>query len=128
MRALLIAAALSAPLSVQVRTVQPRSVGWYQTHPDVLRQTLLVCHSNSAYASTPDCDNAERAAAGLMGRDAARSTRPGAPAMTDPAYWSANPFARAGVLAQCRRRAPGDELVFPYCRAAAESALHDLAR
>lgn len=106
--------------------VTPRDVAWYMAHPTVMQQTLNVCHSNAAYGPTSDCQNAERAGAGLMGEKHARAAARGAFIYDDPAYWSANPAIRAGVLAQCRRRAPGDEMVFIYCKAASASALSDL--
>lgn len=128
MRAALIAATMLIPFAAAAQPVTPHDVHWYMEHPDILYKTLRVCHSNSAYASTPDCDNAERAGNGLDARRYAHHSGVGMIAMTDPAWWSANPFVRSGVLMQCQRRAPGDELVFPYCKAAAQSALQDLSR
>lgn len=103
--------------------VTPRDVAYYMAHPDVMNATLRVCHSNAAYGPTPDCQNAERAGAGLLARTYARAGANSDAIYQDPAYWSANSANRDGVLAQCRRRGPGDELVFPYCKAAAESAM-----
>jgi hypothetical protein len=128
--AIVLVLAIPAAASAQdplTHSVTPRDVAWYMAHPDTLRQTLKVCQSNAAYMPLPDCANAESAGAGLMGRryeQAARSNN--SLNLRDPAYWSMNPIAREGVLAQCRRRAPGDELAFPYCSVAAASKLSDL--
>jgi len=131
MRRFLIYAALSfAPIAVIAETtdpVTPRDVAWYMSHPAVQQQTLRVCHSNAAYMPLPDCANAESAGAGLMRRDYERAVRSNNSLnLNDPAYWSSNPIAREGILAQCRRRGPGDELAYPYCRVASESKLNDL--
>jgi hypothetical protein len=107
--------------------VTPRDVAYYMAHPEVQQQTLRVCHSNAAYMALPDCANAESAGAGLMRRDYQSAGRSSSVLnLKDPAYWSSNPIARDGVLAQCRRRGPGDELAYPYCQIAAASKLNDL--
>jgi hypothetical protein len=134
-----IAAALVLPITVMAQPlrqpdnpmtspVTPRDVAWYMANPSVLQQTLRVCHSNAAYGDTHDCQNAERAGTAMMGRQYATAAAKGATIYGDPAYWDANPVVRAGILAQCRRRAPGDELVFIYCKAASASELRSLNR
>lgn len=110
--------------SAMTAPVTPRTVAWYMAHPSVMQQTLRVCHSNAAYMPLPDCANAESAGAGLMKREYQQASN--GLNLNDPAYWSTNPIAREGVLAQCRRRGPGDEMAYPYCRAAAASKLNDL--
>lgn len=115
------------PGNPMTEPVTPRDVAWYMARPNVMRQTLTICHSNAAYGPTADCQNAERAADGLMARQHSVAAAKGVALYQDPAYWSANPINRGGVLAQCRRRGPGDELMFPYCKAAAASALNDLS-
>jgi hypothetical protein len=106
--------------------VTPRDVAWYLANPVVREQTLKVCHGNAAYSDTPDCQNAERAGAAAMHQRYARAASKEGSIYDDPAYWDANPAIRAGILAQCRRRGPGDELVFMYCKAASASALRSL--
>jgi hypothetical protein len=106
--------------------VTPRDVAWYLANPVILQQTLTICHSNAAYGATPDCQNAERAGAAQMAQSYAGAAAKGAALYQDPSYWDANPAQRAGVLAQCRRRAPGDELMFIYCKAASASALRSI--
>jgi hypothetical protein len=109
--------------------VTPRDVAYYMAHPAIQQQTLRLCHSNAAYMTLPDCANAESAGAGLMRRDYLSANRSSNVLnLNDPAYWSSNPIAREGVLAQCRRHGPGDELAYPYCRVAAASKLNDLKR
>lgn len=135
--ALILAVAIPAVASAQsdydpMRSpVTPRDVRWYMGHPTVMSQTLRVCGSNAAYADTPDCQNANSASAGIMGQVYAQANQRSMasnPALDiqNPAYWSANPIAREGILTQCRRRGPGDDLVAPYCGAAARSKLNSL--
>jgi hypothetical protein len=121
------AAALAQPYSGDPMThpVTPRDIPWYMAHPSALQQTLHVCHSNAAYAVTADCQNAEGAGAGQL-RQWYHQAVTNLPPSLDPKnsiYWDSRPIARAGVLAQCRRHGPGDEMVLPDCAAAAASAL-----
>lgn len=113
--------------------VTPRDVPWYMAHPTVMQQTLNVCGSNAAYADTADCRNANSAGAGLLGQAYSNANRRALarnPALDihSPAYWSANPIARDGLLIQCRRRGPGDDLAYPYCAVASQSKLGELGR
>ena len=94
-------------------------VNWYIQHVEAQQQTLAFCHADAARQKAPDCANAESAAVAIMGREYARHSN--LSNMTDPDYWNNNRIARNGILAQCARRGPGDELVLPYCRAAALS-------
>ena len=114
--------------SPMTEPVTPRDVPWYMAHPDVRAATIRVCHSNAAYGPTPDCQNAERAGAGELSRTYAQAAAKASSIYQDPAYWDANPAQRDGVLAQCRRRGPGDELMFVYCKPAAASALRQAGR
>lgn len=126
MRALVFATLL-AP-SVVAAQSEPRNKAWYLVHPTTLDQTLRVCHSDARYSRTPDCINAEGAAAGRLAQQTAPRHDGGVTDPYSPAYWSSMPIARGGVMAQCRRRAPGDEMVFPFCAAAAQSAMQDAQR
>jgi len=87
-------------------------------HPTIQQQTLRACHSN-----------AESTGACLMKHYYEQAVRSNNLLnLNDPAYWSVNPIAREGVLAQCRRRGPSDEMAYPYpyCGVASASKLNDL--
>jgi hypothetical protein len=110
------------------RSVTPRDIPWFMAHPGIQQQTLKVCHSNSAYTALPDCANAEAAGAGLMRQEYERSSSGSRSSLnlSSPTYWSTNPIAREGVLTQCKRRAPGDEMAMPWCAPAAASKFNEL--
>jgi hypothetical protein len=108
-----------------------RDVAYFIRHRAEATATVRVCRDNASYSRLPTCRNAERAMAMSDVQQLAELHRQGAREASnllyDPAYWSANPMARAGELAQCRRGAPADQMMMPYCQAAAASALHDTA-
>ncbi|HEX3992350.1 MAG TPA: hypothetical protein VHX39_14360 [Acetobacteraceae bacterium] len=108
--------------------VTPRDIHWYKMHPDVMRQTLRVCQSNSAYALTADCQNAKRAEYGYDADQQQKALKAAPNPFFDPTFWDANPVMRATILAQCRRHGPGDELAYIYCNAAAASEMRVLNR
>lgn len=126
---LMLGIASAATAQTRFETVSPRDVEWYTAHPTTLEQTLRVCHGHAAYMALPDCANAESAGAGLMGRDYRRALRTNNGLnLYDPAYWSANPIARDGILAQCSRRGRDDALALPYCQVASASKLQEMRR
>lgn len=121
MRVLLIAACCVLPFAAHADTRYQRSlhdIPWYAAHPAERRATQQFCERDAAYAVMPDCRNAEHAGAGTLGR---RYT--GLNYMYDPAWWAENPVARDGALLQCQRRAPGDEMMFPFCKAVGASVM-----
>jgi hypothetical protein len=126
---LLAAIALPFAASAQEPT---RDVAYFIRHRVEATATVKVCRDNASYGRLPTCRNAERAMAMSDVQQLAELHRQGAREASnmlyDPAYWSANPMARAGELEQCRRGAPADRMMMPYCQAAAASALHDSAR
>jgi hypothetical protein len=136
MRAAIVLLALAIPVAAMAQNpmtqpVTPRDIPWYMAHQSVLNQTLTVCHSNAAYGATADCQNAERASIGLYARGLGQANQRMFAAdpsldINRPEYWSARPGPRQVVLLQCRRRGPGDEIAYPFCQVASQSALHDL--
>lgn len=129
MRAALALAVIAFPLAARAQT---RDVPYFINHAAEGRATVQACRANAAYSKLPTCRNAERAASLSDLQQVIELHRAGAQQAAampfDPAYWSRNPIARAGELEQCRRQAPGDEMALPYCKAAAASALRDIAR
>jgi hypothetical protein len=97
-------------------------IPWYVGHSAARETTLTWCHQDSSRADSFDCQNAQAAAAGTMFRDTGNRDPND---MMSPAYWSANPLARAGVLLACVRRQPGNEMQLRYCGPASYSAAHD---
>jgi len=124
MRKTIAVIALLLPIAAQAD--QEYSVPWLMARPQLLEQTLRLCHTDARYANTPTCSNAESAAAGRMAQDWQRQARSGSVSMYDPDYWTHNKVARAGVLLQCRRRGPNDWPVYPFCDAAVQSAMRDM--
>jgi hypothetical protein len=132
MRALTAALLICLPIAAQAQPiwglqptmpVTPRDVRFYMDRPDVLRQTLEVCHSNTAYSVLADCLNAERAASGILAQQHRQAVRATRNRLMDPSWWAANPVQREATLMQCRRRGPDDNLALPYCQVAAAGAL-----
>ena len=118
-RALLFAVAIALPAIASAQparqSAQPPALhdkAYYTAHKAVRDTTLRWCHSDATYADLYDCQNAEAADAGTIG-----SPRTLDQYLSDPNYWVQNPIARGGALIQCNRRAPGDEMVLPYCAA-----------
>jgi hypothetical protein len=118
-RALLLAAAFALPVVALAQPVGPsgqppalHDKAYYATHKAVRDTTLRWCHSDSTHADFYDCQNAEAADAGTIGKPRTLDQY-----LSDPNYWVQNPIARGGALIQCNRRAPGDEMVLPYCAA-----------
>lgn len=119
MRKLLLVVVLF-PLAAHAQAPQPaRPISWFKVHLADLAVTLSVCRDNSQYANTPTCVNAQAAATGLRGD---RSINLNA-LLSDPRYWSANPLAREGLLAQCQL---GTAMEPRLCKYAAQSALSSM--
>ena len=100
-------------------------IPWYVAHTAAREATLSWCHQDSSRADSFDCQNAQAAAAGTMFRDTGNRDPND---MMSPAYWTANPIARAGVLRGCARPRPGNAMNQPYCGAASYSAANDPRR
>jgi hypothetical protein len=117
-------------LPIAAKSEPVRDIPYFVHNPAEARATAQVCNSNAAYDRLPTCQNANRALHQIDVNNLAAEYRAGAARghalLYDPDYWSKNPMARAGVLAQCRRRAPEDQMMLPYCQAASLSALADL--
>ena len=96
------------PANPMTSPVTPRTVDWYMSNPDVMNQTLRVCHSNAAYGPTSDCQNAERAATGLMAQQKQHIARTLSSSFYSPTFWDQNPIMRSAIITQCNRRGPGD--------------------
>lgn len=125
---IILAAALMLPIAAKAEVV--RDLPYFMHNPAEARATAQVCNRDAAYDRLPTCQNAHRALHQIDVNALAEEYRAGAARgramLYDPDYWSQNTMARAGVLAQCRRRAPEDAMVLPYCQAASLSALADL--
>lgn len=118
MRALLMAGVLALPAAAYADTYQNRSlhdIPWYVAHRAETEATIKWCETRVDYAEMPDCRNAQHAAAAWIGQP--RYGHGGFSYMHDPAFWAANPIARDGAAIQCARRAPGDEMMLPFCGA-----------
>ena len=113
----------SAPAWAQPAALH--NIHWYVEHTAAREATLTWCHQDSSHADSFDCQNAQAAAAGVMFRDIGNRDLND---MMSPAYWTANPLARTGVLRACARRKPGDEMQYPYCGAASASVSGTAAR
>ncbi len=87
-------------------------IPYFVAHPGERTATLQMCHNDYRYAVTLICENAEAAATRVWG---ATSGRENLNPLTTTRYWVENPIARKSVLAQCARRAPGDEMQFRWC-------------
>ena len=118
-RAFLLAVGIALPAIASAQparqSAQPPALhdkAYYATHKAVRDTTLRWCHSDATYADLYDCQNAEAADAGTIGKPRTLDQY-----LSDPNYWVRNPIARGGALIQCNRRAPGDEMVLPYCAA-----------
>jgi hypothetical protein len=98
------------------------NIAWYVEHAAAREARLTWCHQDSSRADSFDCQNAQAASAGMTFQDSGNRD---ANDMMSPAYWTANPIARTGVLVACGRRLPGNEMQLAYCGPAAFSALHD---
>ena len=96
-------------------------IPWYSAHTAERNATLKFCHASADRVDMADCQNAEAAATGAMVDGSAAQ---GLTAMLNsPAYWTANPIARAGELQQCAHpNVPGNQMALPYCNAARQSA------
>jgi hypothetical protein len=97
-------------------------IAWYVAHAPERNAALKWCHGDTSHADMYDCQNAEAAAAGTMFQNKGNNNTAD---INSPAYWSANPIARAGTLRACIRRRPGDEMDFPYCSVAAYSLMQE---
>ena len=99
---------------------------WYAAHSAARNATLKWCHADATRADWFDCQNAEAAAAGTIGQPQRNTAIPSDPPyfangndwMMSPEYWADHSFARAGILVQCARRAPGDQMMLRACPAA----------
>jgi hypothetical protein len=111
-RALLLAMALSLPAAAWAQPPALHDKAYYATHKAVRDTTLRWCHSDATYADLYDCQNAEAADAGTIGKPQTLDQM-----LNDPNYWVRNPVARDGAMVQCARREPGDELILPFCPA-----------
>jgi hypothetical protein len=87
-------------------------IAYYQTHPTFRADVLRLCQQTSPRGDLPDCRNASKADAEV------RSSGVRASDIMTPQWFRDNPIARDGIIAQCARRGPGDELVLPFCTAA----------
>ena len=85
-------------------------IPWFVQHSDARVQALRLCHNDYRLARTPTCENAEAAADRVWG---GRPT--GNNPLTSMRWWVENPISRRAVLAQCARRAPGDEFQYRWC-------------
>ena len=122
---ILTALGLFASIPAKAQPAALHDIPWYVGHTAAREATLTWCHQDSSRADGFDCQNAQAAAAGSMFRDTGNRDPND---MTSPAYWTANPIARAGVLRGCARPRPGNAMNQPYCGAAANSAASDTRR
>jgi hypothetical protein len=111
-RALLLAMALGLPAAAWAQPPALHDKAYYATHKAVRDTTLQWCHSDATHADLYDCQNAEAADAGTIGKPQTLDQM-----LNDPNYWVRNPVARDGAMVQCARREPGDELILPFCPA-----------
>jgi hypothetical protein len=124
MRHLLPFVILALPIAAAGQQQAPakHDISWYVAHAGERNTTLRWCHGDASHADIYDCQNAEAAAAGTMFQDKGNNN---AADMNSPAYWAANPVARAGTLRACIRRQPGDQMELPFCGAAAYSLMQE---
>nr|WP_294543569.1 hypothetical protein [uncultured Rhodopila sp.] len=129
MRKTVLLAAIALPFAASAQ--QPvRDVAYFMAHQAEARATVAVCNNNAAYSHLPTCLNA-RQSVELTGIN--QRTQGMWPAgsirkqQMSVEYWLANPIGRAGELAQCRRNGPYDGDAMPFCAAAAQAELRDLA-
>lgn len=111
-RALLLALALGLPAAAWAQPPALHDKAYYAAHKTVRDTTLRWCHGDATHADLYDCQNAEAADAGTIGKPQTLDQM-----LNDPNYWVRNPVARDGAMVQCARREPGDELILPFCPA-----------
>lgn len=127
-RAVLVLAlvALGTAPTLAQRSRENRDVPWFQTHPQVLDETLRRCQRDARLAATWECQNAEAAGASRMGRPLPNTLpRAGQGRQAPPADSSGlpepdfnprtNPFGYQSLKRACSERGPGSDMLTPYC-------------
>lgn len=100
--------AVAAAIAPMAQAQSRRTVSYFLAHPEERNIILRECRDDEAAARMPECANAQRAAdqasrqAYLQEQRQHRTQTPNE-MLTDPAYYAANPIARAVVLDQCAR-------------------------
>jgi hypothetical protein len=129
MRKTVLLAAIALPFAASAQ--QPvRDVAYFMAHQSEARATVQACNNNAAYWHLPTCLNARRSVelTSINQRTKGMWTQADLNRqLMSVDYWLANPIGRAGELARCRRNGPHDGEALPYCAAAAEAELRDIA-
>lgn len=115
--------ALLAPAAAVGQQKVLHDIPWYSAHDAERTATLNFCHASVDRMDMVDCRNAEAASAGAMMKGTDKDPLS---FLDTPAYWSANPIARASELYQCAHpNTPGGQMSLRYCNVARQSAAQD---
>jgi hypothetical protein len=127
MRRVLFSVVLLVPIAAFARQPALHDIPWYSAHDQERLTTLKMCHNNQTLQlASDDCANAERAEATAVfkGTDSDPLAY-----LDNPAYYSANPMIRQGVLNACKHpENPGNQMYIAHCAAARASAASGNAR
>jgi hypothetical protein len=121
MRALLLSSVLLVPVAAFAQQPALHDIAWYAAHDQERAVTLRMCHNNQTLQlASDDCANAERAEATAVFKGTDRDPLA---YLDNPAYYSANPIIRQGVLNACQHpENPGNQMYVAHCAAARASA------
>jgi CDP-diacylglycerol pyrophosphatase len=121
MRLILLSAVLLVPAAAFARQPALHDIAWYAAHDRERQVTLRMCHNNQTLQlASDDCANAERAEATAVFKGTDRDPLA---YLDNPAYYSANPIIRRGVLNACQHpENPGNQMYIAHCAAARASA------